>query len=137
MSNRMYSENEGRGIKMEAKKYLELVIDICDTYESDCDKCPLCRLSCGQAGELEEISELIETVERYEKQKEKEIKPCPFCGQPAEIKETIAFKNNGEDWKTHTSGPAYYIGCTGCGAETKKYDKEDQTRKAWNERRGG
>lgn len=51
-----------------------------------------------------------------------ELKPCPFCGAPAEIRET--------------SGHDYFVKCTGCGARTRNHqENQNGAVERWNRRK--
>lgn len=53
---------------------------------------------------------------------ENELKPCPFCGAPAEMKET--------------SGHDYFVKCTGCGARTRNHqENQNGAVERWNRRK--
>lgn len=53
--------------------------------------------------------------------KNKELKPCPFCGGIAYIQK-------------HSYRYAYWIKCYDCGVETEAYGFEDEAIKVWNRR---
>ena len=51
-----------------------------------------------------------------------ELKPCPFCGAPAEMKETCSWD--------------YYVKCTSCGARTRNHHEyPNGAANRWNSRK--
>lgn len=54
----------------------------------------------------------------------KELKPCPFCGGEAKIR----------DYSIQDLGPEIDVFCTNCGGQTFVYETEGEAIEAWNRR---
>lgn len=53
-----------------------------------------------------------------------ELKPCPFCGGEAKIR----------DYSTPDTDPEIDVFCTNCGGQTFVYETEGEAIEAWNRR---
>lgn len=54
------------------------------------------------------------------------LKPCPFCGSPAELEYKHKDFPDGDNW--------LHIVCTECGESTGWYLNAESAREAWNRR---
>ena len=62
-----------------------------------------------------------------------ELKPCPFCGGAARLREYRTFNE-----RIHGLATRYYVQCEVCRIEvpTLGYESDDEVVKAWNRREG-